>query len=73
VANERFTRPPLERTQAEARRASRFVDATVRNAEVVTALGMQPAVTRRWEAFNDRVLREQGEASAMGSSFSSAT
>ena len=73
VANERFTRRPLERVQAQARRASRFVDVSVRNAEVVSALGMLPAVTRRWAAFNDRVLREQSEASGVGGGFTAAT
>lgn len=71
--NERFTRRPLERVQAEARRASRFVDAGVRNAEVVTALGMLPALTRKWSAMNERVLREQAIASGLGNSFSAAT
>ena len=73
VANERFTRKPLERVQAEARRAGRYVDAAVRNAEVATALGMLPALTRRWSALNDRVLREQALAAATGGAFSSAT
>ncbi len=71
--NERFTRLPLERVQAEARRASRFVEAGVRNAEVVTALGMLPALTRRWSDMNERVLREQAIASGLGSSFSAST
>ena len=73
VANERFTRLPIERVQAEARRAGRFVDASVRNAEVVTALGMLPAVTKRWAVLNERVLREQAAASGLGGAFSSAT
>jgi len=73
VANERFTRKPLERVQVEARRAGRYVDSAVRNAEVATALGMLPALTRRWSALNDRVLREQAAASATGGAFSSAT
>ena len=60
--NERLTREPLERAQAEARRAARFIDANVRNAEVVTALGMLPAVTRRWARLNDTALLEQMRA-----------
>lgn len=73
VLNERFTRQPIERVQAEGRRAGRFVDAAVRNAEVVTALGMLPAVTKRWGALNERVLREQALASVTGGAFASAT
>jgi len=71
--NERFTREPLERAQAEARRAARFIDANVRNAEVVSALGMLPAVTRRWGVLNDAALVEQARAARAGSFFSGST
>jgi PrtD family type I secretion system ABC transporter len=67
--NERFTREPLERAQVEARRAGRFIDANVRNAEVVNALGMLPAVTRRWASLNDAALAEQMRASRVGGRF----
>ena len=73
VANERLTRASLERTQAELRRAGQFVDTSARNAELVSALGMLPAVTRRWSGLNDAALREQVEASAAGGSFSALT
>ena len=71
--NERLTRGPLERSQTEARRASRFIDANVRNAEVVSALGMLPAVTRRWALLNDGVLKEQRRAARRSSFFSGST
>ena len=71
--NERLTREPLERAQAEARRAARFIDANVRNAEVVSALGMLPAVTRRWARLNDAALGEQARAARAGSFFSGCT
>src|SRR5688572_28746592 len=71
--NELFTRKPLERAQAEARRAGRFIDANVRNAEVVSALGMLPAMTRRWSELNDAALREQLRASRIGGTFSGVT
>jgi len=66
LLNERMTREPLERAQDEARRAGRFIDANMRNAEVVNALGMLPAVTRRWAALNEGALREQRRASRTG-------
>jgi PrtD family type I secretion system ABC transporter len=71
--NERFTRRPLERVQAESRRASRFIDASARNSEVIGALGMLPAVTRRWARLNDAALREQIQATTIGGRFSSGT
>jgi ATP-binding cassette subfamily C exporter for protease/lipase/ATP-binding cassette subfamily C protein EexD len=67
--NERLSRPPLERAQAEGRRAARYIDAAVRNTEVIGALGMLPALTRRWERLNDAVLREQLRAAEVGSRF----
>ena len=73
IANERLSRKPLDRVQGEAKRAGRFIDVSVRNAEVVSALGMLPAVTRRWARMNDGVLREQMEASAVGGTFSGLT
>jgi ATP-binding cassette subfamily C exporter for protease/lipase/ATP-binding cassette subfamily C protein EexD len=71
--NERFTHMPLERAQAEGRRASRFIDTSVRNAEVVHALGMLPAVTRRWAELNEAALAEQARATRSGAAFSSST
>jgi ATP-binding cassette, subfamily C, type I secretion system permease/ATPase len=73
VLNERLTRKPLERAQTESRRAGRFIDANVRNAEVVHALGMLPAVTRRWEHLNDASLAEHARAAWTGSFFSGFT
>ncbi len=71
--NELLTRGPLERALAGARRAGRFIDANVRNAEVVNALGMLPAVTRRWSALNDAALGEQARAARIGNFFAGFT
>ena len=71
--NERSTREPLEHAQTEARRAARFIDANVRNAEVVNALGMLPAVTRRWARLNDAALAEQARAARLGGLFAGST
>jgi ATP-binding cassette, subfamily C, type I secretion system permease/ATPase len=71
--NERATREPLERAQAESRRAARFIDASLRNAEVVNALGMLPALTRRWSTLNEAALAEQRRATRSGAGLSSAT
>jgi PrtD family type I secretion system ABC transporter len=73
IMNERMTREPLERAQAEARRAGRLIDANLRNAEVTAALGMLPAVTRHWVAMNDGALRSQMRAANLGGSFTAAT
>lgn len=68
--NERLSRNPLEQVHARGQRAGRFIDASLRNAEVIGALGMLPAVTRRWTDLNDAALREQLGSSAVGGRFS---
>jgi PrtD family type I secretion system ABC transporter len=73
VLNERMTRTPLEQVLAAGRRAGRFVDAAAGNAEAVNALGMQSAVTRRWQSLNEAALGEQAQASRLGATFSGLT
>lgn len=65
VANEKLTREPLERLQAESRKASRYIDASLRNAEVVGGMGMIGAVTRQWQALNTLVQQRQLEANRL--------
>jgi PrtD family type I secretion system ABC transporter len=64
--NERVTRDVLSRLHDGARASARFVDNALRNAEVVTALGMPDAVSRRWTALNDRSHALQLETSRTG-------
>jgi len=71
--NERMTRKPLERSQNEGRRAARFIDTSVRNADVVNALGMLPAVVRRWTELNEAALAEQARATRSGTALSALT
>jgi ATP-binding cassette subfamily C exporter for protease/lipase/ATP-binding cassette subfamily C protein EexD len=71
--NERLTRRPLERAQAAARHAGHFIDGSLRNAEVVSALGMLPAVTRRWTSLNDGALLGQLRTAFAGARLGGAT
>src|SRR3954463_5828209 len=71
--NERLTRKPAEEAQTQARRAGRYIDGAVRNADVIAALGMLPAVAKRWAQSNDAALREQLRAARVGGVFSSLT
>ncbi|MCK6406773.1 MAG: type I secretion system permease/ATPase [Rhodocyclaceae bacterium] len=57
--NERVTRKPIENLQASSRVASRFIDSSLRNAEVVGALGMLGAITQQWEKQNRQVQEHQ--------------
>ena len=69
--NEKLSRRPLEAMQAESRKASRFVDQGMDNAEVAGALGMLDNLGRGWQKLSRRVLAFQLEASRAGSLFSS--
>ncbi len=71
--NEKLTRSSLEGLQAEGRKAGRFIDQTVRNAEVVNALGMVGNVTRKWEGLNRSVLGLQISTSQLAGMVSGAT
>lgn len=73
LLNERLTRRPLEEAQSEGRRAGAFIDVSVRNAEVVGALGMLAAVTRRWSRLNEVALSAQSRASTSGAAVSGLT
>jgi PrtD family type I secretion system ABC transporter len=73
AVNERLTRRSLERAQAEARRAASFIDMSARNSEVVSALGMLDAVTRRWQTLNDAASARQMQASRSGARMSGLT
>ncbi|HXF15841.1 MAG TPA: type I secretion system permease/ATPase [Burkholderiales bacterium] len=73
IINERLTRPPLERLQSQGRRASRLIDAGLRNAEIVSALGIADDLTRRWQMQNDQVLDLQHQASRRATAMSGMT
>jgi PrtD family type I secretion system ABC transporter len=73
VVNERVTRKAVDEAQGRSRRAGRFIDVNVRNAEVVAALGMLSAVTRRWQRLNDAALQEQSKVGCAFSTFSGLT
>lgn len=73
LANERATRRSLEDMQREGRRAGRFIDGSLRNAEAVHALGMLGDVTRRWAKQNDAALAALARSSEVGGSFTGVT
>jgi PrtD family type I secretion system ABC transporter len=71
--NERLTRAPLRDIHRHARAAGSVADSAAQNAEVVQALGMLPALRRRWEQASAEVLSawlRAGRAGATVSAFS---
>jgi ATP-binding cassette subfamily C exporter for protease/lipase/ATP-binding cassette subfamily C protein EexD len=69
--NEKMSRKPLEATQLEARKAGRFADQSIANAEVAGALGMIDNLKAGWEKLSHRGLKHQLEASRSASALSS--
>jgi len=57
--NEKATHGPLHDASVASRKSGRFIDASVRNAEVVSAMGMVNGVQARWKNFNNAVLEQQ--------------
>jgi len=62
LANEIFTRNPLQRAGTAARNGQQQADMAVRNADVVEAMGMLPALVERWRRMNTDVLALQATA-----------
>ncbi len=61
--DEKVTKPALHDANYKFRQTGRFVDASLRNGEVINAMYMVPAVTERWRVMNDEVLALQSLAS----------
>lgn len=59
VLNERLVRKPTEAAMIGSRRASRFVDAALRNADAVRGMGMSDQVVARWQQLHAEVTDAQ--------------
>jgi ATP-binding cassette subfamily C exporter for protease/lipase/ATP-binding cassette subfamily C protein EexD len=71
--NDLFSRRALEGLQKESRRASQYVESSLRNAEVLQALGMTRALLQRWRTRQNRVTALQTSASRSTVAFGAAT
>jgi PrtD family type I secretion system ABC transporter len=68
--NEWLVRTPLKEANETVQRNYSFTEASLRNAEVVKALGMADALIRRWSRDRNRVLDRQTAASDRASAIS---
>jgi len=64
--NELVTSSYLRRSEDAARRNYSFTDASLRNAEVIQAMGMLPGFLRRWSISREEMLQQQTRASELG-------
>lgn len=71
--NERWSRAPLKQAGEHAIQAGKVAEDQARNAEVVRALGMLPAVRRRWRAAQDAAVDGQHLASERSALITAAT
>ena len=66
VLNNRATQPSLSASNRASITASTLATATLRNAEVLQAMGMAPELRRRWGAMREQALGWQGRAGDRG-------
>ncbi|MCU0934695.1 MAG: type I secretion system permease/ATPase [Gammaproteobacteria bacterium] len=66
LLNELITRPPLEAANSEGLKSLGRVEDYVRNADAIEAMGMMPAVIKRWEHGNSRKLAQMTRAGDRG-------
>jgi len=59
VFNDRLTRRNIESLQQEAAKSTRYLEASMQNAEVVQSLGMSGALIAKWRQLNARVTELQ--------------
>jgi PrtD family type I secretion system ABC transporter len=71
--NDRATRRTLEEAQREGRRSGQYVESSLRNAEVLQALGMTGPLLARWGEFRRRLSLLQTDASRAGVAFTALT
>jgi ATP-binding cassette, subfamily C, type I secretion system permease/ATPase len=71
--NDRLSRRALENVQREGRRASQYVEASLRNAEVLQALGMTQSMLERWRTLQQRIAAEQASSSSTSVAFTTAS
>lgn len=72
IANDVATRPTLSKANTMSARSLYRADAAVRNSDVIAALGMTPALTKRWRETGDASTHFQAQASDISGSISSA-
>ena len=71
--NDRVSRGVLEELQKEGRQASQYVESSLRNAEVLQALGMTENLLSRWRKLQGKVAASQTSASRRTVSFMALT
>jgi ATP-binding cassette subfamily C exporter for protease/lipase len=61
--NEVMTREPMKQAEAAGNQSYVFTENILRHADVIRAMGMQPAVERNWQSQRSSMLVQQAQAS----------
>jgi ATP-binding cassette subfamily C exporter for protease/lipase len=72
-ANERTTQPLMSKANRTAMVSQQQVDAMLRNAQVVQAMGLQHNMYRRWHKLQQEFLEQQASASGRAGAFQAST
>ena len=73
IWNENVTRKGLDEANQMSVQASRYVNSTLQNAEVIQAMGMLGNMQRRWAAMQQKLIAAQAGASDKGAAISTVT
>ena len=71
--NDRVSRGVLEELQKEGRRASHYVESSLRNAEILQVLGMTENLLSKWRKLQNQIAATQTSASRRTVSFTALT
>ncbi len=66
ILNEYITSAYIRRAEEAGRRNYNYTDASIRNAEVIQAMGMMPRFLARWAKSRNDMMREQTAGSELG-------
>ena len=73
VANERISKPRLDEAQKFSMQSHQALVSHLRNSEVIEAMGMLPAIRKRWHALHRQQIHAQALASDRAAMLSGAT
>ncbi|ENO97640.1 type I secretion system ATPase [Thauera phenylacetica B4P] len=73
VANERISKPRLDEAQKFSMQSHQALTSHLRNSEVIEAMGMLPAIRKRWHALHRQQIHAQALASDRAAMLSGAT
>lgn len=73
IANELAVKTPLMESNGAATRNYALTDASLRNAEVIQAMGMLPGLLRKWSVDRHEIIGKQVVASRLAAQFTGAT